>query len=431
MLTVPSVIRPGETASVTVAVLDAVGNRATSYEGRVKVAGAEGASLPWIVFTAADRGVKEVDFQAHAHGTHVLVGQDEDGLQGVSNPMVVSSEGSKIHWGDLHGHSGLSDGTGTAEDYLSYARDVAALDVVALTDHDHWGMVFLDHAPAIREEIRRQTEAFYDPGQFVSLHGFEWTNWVQGHRHVLYFADQGEVLSSIDQRYDTPTELWDALRGQSAMTVAHHSAGGPVATNWDYAPDPELEPVTEVTSVHGSSEAADSPRPIYHGVPGNYVRDVLDRGYRLGFVGSGDSHDGHPGLAHLASGTGGLAAIVTDDLTREGIYEALRLRRVYATNGPRIVLRMAVEGWPMGSTLSLDGDRANVFVSVVATAPVERVDLVRSGEIVASAGGEGSTELEFLHPLEELSDGEYVYVRVVQEDGGAAWASPVFFDKNN
>ena len=33
----------------------------------------------------------------------------------------------------------LSDGTGTPEDYFAYARDVAALDVIALTDHDHWG----------------------------------------------------------------------------------------------------------------------------------------------------------------------------------------------------------------------------------------------------------------------------------------------------
>ncbi len=431
VITVPSVVRPGETATATVAVLDALGNAGVGFEGEValEVLGAEVAPLPPLVFSAVDRGVATVEFHPRAQGTLLLVGLSDDGLEGVSNPMVVSTEGSKIYWGDLHGHSGISDGTGTAEDYLAYARDVSALDVVALTDHDHWGIVFLDQAPELQEEIRRQTEIFYDPGRFVTLHGYEWTNWVHGHRHVLFFADKGEVLSSVDPRYDTPAELWETLRGREALTVAHHSAGGPVATNWDYPPDPELEPVTEVASVHGSSEAADSPRPIYSAVPGNFVRDVLDRGYRLGFVGSGDSHDGHPGLAHLGSGTGGLAAFVTDDLTREGVFDALRSRRVYATNGPRIILRMAVEGRPMGSTFTLDQDRATVFVSVVAVAPVERVDLVRSGEIVASAGGDGATELEFLHPLEGLEDGEYVYVRVVQVDGGAAWASPVFIDK--
>ncbi|HVH16662.1 MAG TPA: DUF3604 domain-containing protein, partial [Myxococcota bacterium] len=33
---------------------------------------------------------------------------------------------------------------------------------------------------------------------------------------------------------------------------------------------------------------------------------------------------------------GGLAAILADDLTREGVLAALRARRVYATNGPRM-----------------------------------------------------------------------------------------------
>ena len=74
-------------------------------------------------------------------------------------------------------------------------------------------------------------------------------------------------------------------------------------------------------------------------IPGNTVRDALERGYRLGFVGSGDSHDGHPGLVHLASGgSGGLAGILAKARTREAVLEALRARRVYATNGPRIVL---------------------------------------------------------------------------------------------
>ena len=114
-------------------------------------------------------------------------------------------------------------------------------------------------SPEIWAEIRRQTERFHEPGRFVTLLGYEWTSWLHGHRHVLYFEDRGEVLSSIDPAYETPAQLWQALRGRPALTFAHHSAGGPIATDWSYPPDPELEPVTEVVSVHGSSEAADTP----------------------------------------------------------------------------------------------------------------------------------------------------------------------------
>ncbi len=78
--------------------------------------------------------------------------------------------------------------------------------------------------------------------------------------------------------------------------------------------------MTEIVSVHGNSESLDAPRVVHEPVAGNFVRDVLQRGYQLGFVGSGDSHDGHPGLTSLGnSGSGGLAAILSDDLTREGV----------------------------------------------------------------------------------------------------------------
>ena len=428
VLTLPSIARPGEPVRLTVAILDAVGNAGVEFAGPISLEGTPpGAEFPEsITLDTSAGGLATVAITFPFPGTYRLVGTTANGIIGASNPVVVSPGGSRIFWGDLHGHSALSDGTATPEDYLAYARDAAGLDVVALTDHDHWGLVFLDQAPSLWKEIRDQNERFYEPGSFVTLLGYEWTNWSHGHRHVLYFDGSGEVLSSMDPNYDTPTELWAALRGHNALTVAHHSAGGPVATNWDYAPDHELEPVTEVVSVHGSSEAFDSPHPIYSAVEGNFVRDALDRGFILGFIGSGDSHDGHPGLAHIASGIGGMAAIVADELTREGVRAALEARRVYATNGPRIVLRFAVGNRPMGSIMAATTTPGNAFISVNGTAPIDRVDLVRSGRVVASSPGGGQLDLQFTFALDELSAGEYLYTRVVQEDGGAAWSSPVF-----
>jgi len=399
-VSLPSVVRVGESVRVTIALLDPLANAGFPFEGSVSL-------------------------------STRLRAESDSGLVGESNPLLISDEAPRVFWGDLHGHSSLSDGTGTVEDYYLYARDVAALDVAALTDHDHWGVLPLETHPEMWDEIKAEARRFHDPGRFVTLLGYEWTSWIHGHRHVLYFQDEGEVYSSISADYETPAQLWDALRGQPALTFAHHSAGGPVPTNWSYPPDPILEPVTEIVSVHGSSEALDSPIPIYNPYPGNFVRDILDRGSRLGLIGSGDGHDGHPGLAHLGTTTGGLAAILSDELTRESILEALRERRVYATNGPRILLRTALDSYRMGALIpkpesgSYSGD---LFVQVFTSSPLERVDLIRSGQIIDSVPIEGLLEVTLRRPIEDLSSGEYIYVRAVQEDTGAAWSSPIFVE---
>ena len=432
-LSVPTTARPGQPVRLTVAVLDGLGNAGTSVQGTVELQDVPAVVevAPRIELGAEQHGRTSVTLIARSEGVYRLRATGPHGLVGESNPLVVSS-GPRILWGDLHGHSNFSDGTGTPEDYFLYARDAAGLDVAALTDHDHWGVPFLDEHPQMWAEIQRQTQRFHAPGQFVTLLGFEWTNWIYGHRHILYFEDQGQILSSIQPDFETPAQLWAALRGRKVLTFAHHSAGGPIATDWSIAPDPVLEPVTEIVSVHGSSEASDSPRLIYSAVAGNFVRNALDRGYHLGFIGSGDSHDGHPGLVQLAGPCGGLAAIMSEDLTRDGVLAAMRARRVYASNGPRIWLQVTLDGQQMGSTINTastppaDGNTRVLRVRAIAPRPIYSVELIRSGEIVERIAAD-SPDIDVERRLTDLRPGEYLYARVLQNDDGAAWSSPFFF----
>jgi len=431
----PTTARPGENVSVRVSVLDRFGNTGVPFTGLVRLSAEAGLELPGaIAFTPEHQGRQSVVARAASAGvfraTATASSVERGGeLTARSNPLLVEVNVPRLYWADLHGHSQLSDGTGTPEEYFSYARDVAGLDAAALTDHDHWGLAFLDATPAMWKRIRGAVSLFHAPGHFVTLLGYEWTSLLHGHRHILYFEDGGEVVSAFDARYQTPRQLWDALRGQPALTFAHHSAGGPVSTNWRYRPDPALEPVTEIVSAHGSSEALDSPIPIYDPVPGNFVRDVLDDGVRLGFIGSGDSHDGHPGATHLDSKLGfGLAAIWGAELSRVEIRRAMQARRVYATNGARIFLEVSIGGAPMGSVIEAAGDAPRnpiLRARVVAESPLERVDLVSpSGIDALPLAGELAWALE--RPIARLRAGEYHYVRVIQRDGGAAWSSPIF-----
>jgi hypothetical protein len=433
LVLLPTVARPGQSVRVSIALLDASASRGVEFEGDVELeGGAPVLELPArVTLSAADAGVTSVEGRVLEPGIARVRAHAEGGLEAESNPLVATREGPRVLWADLHGHTSWSDGTGTPEDYFAYARDVARLDVASLTDHDHWGMLPLDVDPERWQAIQDTAKRFHEPGRFVTILGYEWTNWIHGHRHVLYFGDEGNIYSSIDPDYESPLQLWAALEGQPALTIAHHSAGGPIAVNWEIPPDPRFEPVTEVVSVHGSSEAMDSPGLIYNPVPGNFVRDALNRGYHLGLIGSGDSHDGHPGLAHLGAPSGGLAAILSEELTRKGVLAALRERRVYATNGARILLRMALGAHRMGSTAQVGADGTlseELFVRAVGTGPIERVELVRSGEVVDGVDTQGLLDVALQRPVKDLRPGEYLYVRVVQENGGAAWSSPIFIE---
>ncbi|MFT5050154.1 MAG: hypothetical protein ACI8QZ_001549 [Chlamydiales bacterium] len=442
-----SVVRPGAKGRVTVALIDAFANLVPTATGTLHVSGAPaGWGIDSIVLSAGDQGHKTLSFDANETGIFRLTATIE--LAGrastaTSNPIWVDDKAAPVLWADLHGHSNYSDGTGLPQDYFSYARDVAGLDVSALTDHDHFGVRFLDQAPDLWDDIQEQTRQFNDPGRFVTILGFEWTSWIHGHRHVLYFEDHGEVLSSVDPEMETPRQLWDALRGKDALTFAHHSAGDPIPTNWTFAPDPVLEPVTEIMSVHGSSEAADSPARVRGGIDGNFVRDVLDHGYRLGFIGSGDGHDGHPGLPHLSPtygyrrtrtgehmGTGGVAGLQAREFTRSGVLESLRARRVFATSGPRIVLDTVLDGHALGASIEAADlpSTASLTVTILGTGPLATLDLVRSGAVATRVDLTGELDVFTMVELDDLSSGEYVYLRATQVNGAMAWSSPFFID---
>ncbi len=456
LLFLPSSAHPEEEVSLSVALVDGRGNAVVETAGRLELRAVDGADLGIGIPASMELGMPKgaagaearalgswrIDLRPRGAGVLRLRGIFHSGtgktFEAESNPLQVTEGGARILWGDLQNHSAVSDGTGLPEDLFLYARDIAALDVFSLTDHDHWGMLFYDQHPELWQQALEVTERFHRPGRFVTVVGFEWTHWLHGHRHVLDFAPPYVLLSSLDPRYDTPQELWQGLAslGGPALTMAHHSAGGPVATDWSVPPDPRFEPVTEIVSVHGSSEALDGPGVIYQPVPGNFVRDALNRGYALGFVGSSDGHDGHPGLGHLASSSGGLAAILSQDLSRQGVYDALMARRVYATNGPRIILRCNFGGHPMGSTIDLDSTaepaiagipQSTLMARVIAPGELDHLDVIRSGEVLGRLSCEGKRTCSLALPMDDLQPSEYLYVRALQRDGGAAWSSPFFF----
>ncbi len=365
----------------------------------------------------------------------ICVTDPATGLEAMTNAIEVhpAAPEHRLFWGDLHSQTYFSDGLRIPEELYHFARYESFLDVFAVSDHSEY------LTEAMWRYFTQVTNASYEPGRFVTFNGFEWTNSALGHRNVYYSGAGGPILRHTDATGDSLQRLYSAARQHGALVIPHHSANADMGVDWSEPHDAEHVRLVEIYSIWGNSErpAADgNSRPIRnHGGEqiGRHVLDALDRGYRLGFIGGGDIHDGRPGdeLHHYQSKPEGyknlwrqgLMGVWARDLTREAVWEALWNRRVYATTNVRVILRFEVCQRPMGHVIAA-GARRPIHVYVASEEPIARVEIIRNGR-----------DAHVLHPMEyevdwaledNTTEAAYYYVRVTRSDGEMAWSSPVW-----
>jgi hypothetical protein len=71
-----------------------------------------------------------------------------------------------------------------------------------------------------------------------------------------------------------------------------------------------------------------------------------------------------------------------------------------------------------------------IYARAVGTAPVTRLDVVKNGEVRFSVEGAEETLELLAEDADPVLPGEYLYLRVMQADGGLAWSSPVFVEES-
>ena len=335
---------------------------------------------------------------------------------GRSHPsLFVDDAPPRVAWLDLHGHSGLSDGRGTPEEYFRKARHESLLDGVALSDHD-WQ---LDDAEM--KQLLAATEAAYEPGAFVTIPALEIN--VNGHE-VAYFLDSARLAGvaqgssggartihdETDRGLDT-AKVPDVLAdyGDADILVATHtSLARGMGTAYPLERPLPGYHLFEVYSAHGSSECAGCPRRVAgeDGDPDTATLwDALDTGHALTLIAAGDGHDGRPGDPAWGAVRGGLTAVEVDELTRESVAEALLLGRSWATTGERTILQ---------SRWTDDGVR----VRFVSEEPAQALEVIGDRRVIARLDApQPGVWLDI--PLEPT---EWRYVRLLLPNGARAWA---------
>jgi hypothetical protein len=413
---------------------DRYGNPATSYRGTVRLTSDIAVTgLPAAyTFDAADQGVHRFEgIQAKTAGV-LRVTASDDARQAVGNPVCVRNHRPEelLLWGDLHGHTLLSDGRGTVEEFYDFADRVAGLDFCAVTDH---AFEILDE---MWEHSKQVTNQRYDPGRFVTFNAFEWSGVTPlGGDHNCYFLDNDPPIFRSTSYYDAknlqmyhgPTpkqkhitdvfaELTALLKDKNVFCIPHFGGrrGNP---SWH---DPKVQRMIEIFSEHRRSE--------------DWANTFLTQGYRLGVIASTDGHFGNPGYGYLKPSYSwdeqeiGMAAVAVyaAQRTRESVFRALYDRHVYATSGDRIVLQFDVDGHPMGSECQASS-APSIKIHVVGTAPIQRLEIKKNSDVVHSVQPATSeVKLDWRDEDFSVDKPVYYYLRVVQENGEEAISSPVW-----
>lgn len=380
------------------------------------------------------------------HRFRISLGRLEEGLYRVraydartdellahSNPLQVLDDDSddlNVYWGEIHGHTEMSDGIGGYEEMFRIARDEGCQDFAAATDH---ACYFTDNEWEWMQDV---ANAYNERGGFVTLLGYEWAG-RQGHRCIYargrrlpLFRGMYEPQSNLDVIY---REFRDA---ESVVAGPHHTgANGSMEHH-----DPTIERFIEVYSMWGASDRSGAPKaPLFPGANPLPVHEWLNAGAKLGFTGGGDCHEGRSGwspddpngqgsalhgFARILRYRCGLTAALMPELRRRELIEALRERRTWATTGARILLEFTVSGIEMGQEGK--AKRAEVEAEIHAVTELARLEIIRDGEVVqAVAVGGLDAEIEWRDP-EPVGERTWYYLHVIQRDGEEAWSSPVW-----
>jgi len=195
--------------------------------------------------------------------------------------------------------------------------------------------------------------------------------------------------------------------------------------------DPRFVRLGEMVQLRGAfeTEAPDDAWHVMVGAGGGSLQSALARGFRVGFTGGTDNHCGWPSRGPRRWGA--LTGVYATEFTRAGIMAALYARRCYATTNARLAIDFRLNGQPMGSEVALAfGAERRFAITVHGTAPLDRVEIVSQGAIIAQLPVSGQDLVaEWWDDRRGRPPHDcYYYLRVRQTDGHCAWVSPIWAD---
>jgi len=350
--------------------------------------------------------------------------------------MELEGERYSLVYGNLHEHSENSPCwsagmDGTLHEDIRFGLYSEGYNFVGITDHGY------SLTELYWRKNLRIADFYNDPPYFVCFPAMEWTLTAKsdlesvygaGHYNVIFASteDAHHFIRNSQEIYNVYTPessnsklLWELLHEKqiNCITIPHHPADKSHPVDWNVH-DPHYVPVVELFQCRGNGEYPGCPREINlqrHSTTTSrraFVDYALrEKKYKMGFVASGD----HNGMGV------GVAALWVGEFSREGLLEAMRSRRCFATTGDKMIVDFSLSASPPRLNIKVKGQRE-----------LEKVEVLRNSRVIKEFAVEGET-LEFKAEFRDenhLEEKEllYYYIRATQKNKEIAWSSPLWVD---
>ena len=345
----------------------------------------------------------------------------------------VTLEGYQLYFGQLHAHTNISDGAGTVEEAFEHAAGVDNLDFLAVTDHsnsfDNEGNSQVDlgaDLTGISSEWAQghAAAAAVTDEDFVGLYGFEMT-WSDGFGHINTFNTPG-FESRSNSEFGNKSGSTEGYQNYYDKLVAVEDSlsqfNHPGTTFGDFQDfafyDPQVDQRITLIEVGNGEGAIGSSGyfPSYE-----YYTRALDKGWHVAPTNNQDNHKGNWGDSNTAR-----SVVLASDLTEEGIYDAIRNYRVYATEDNDLSILYSLNDNAMGSILN---KQDTVEITAKISDPTDtgdmKVEVIVNGGLVIGTqtvtGGSGTVTFHF-----DSNEYSYYYLRITQADQNIAVTAPVW-----
>ncbi len=291
-----------------------------------------------------------------------------------------------LYSGELHAHTGDSDGVSTVKEAYAYARDVAKLDFFSVTDHSN---SFANDV--YKSKHLSNADEYNDPGNFVALYGYE-----QTYNNATYYGHLNTLnYDSLTTRSIKLKQYYGVMAREDSSIVMFNHPGYTWGNfcEYDFWSE-EFDKVVNLSEIKGKS------------YDGEYALS-LTKGWHVSPLYNEDNHSANWGAAYEYCGYA-----LAPALTRQNIIEAFQKNRTYTTTDKTLKIYYKINDEWMGSRLN-NPDKLKVSIDL-QTGKVQGlglVELVAEDNVVVASMNLGRTK-KYTWEFEVDPHYDYYYVRV-------------------